>query len=245
MKKTLIGGVKKLKQNFNKIKKYLTKRRVTAISLFLRVIGMITFLTLVPVNSENANASDLTANTKLQLDVHNNVPIKLVTNKPEITVGESKYQEKVRKENEEKERIRLASQRTVVVRDLPRVEDVNFEDKRNLAKKAASTYGIDWKILEAVWQIESGKRWNTTVSSYAGAQGPMQFMPGTWRAYGVDGNGDGVKNVNIAEDALFGAANYLAANGASSGNIDKALFCYNHAQWYVDKVKNIANSIID
>ena len=70
----------------------------------------------------------------------------------------------------------------------------------------------------------------------------MQFMPGTWRAYGQDGNGDGKADVCNAEDALYGAANYLAANGAVD-NIEKALFAYNHAQWYVNKVKAVADSI--
>ncbi|MBI2590079.1 lytic transglycosylase domain-containing protein [Candidatus Berkelbacteria bacterium] len=120
--------------------------------------------------------------------------------------------------------------------------DVGFETKRALAQKAAAAYGLDWKIVEAVWQVESGKRWVTSVRSYAGAQGPMQFMPGTWRRYGVDGNGDGAKDINHAEDAVFAGANYLAANGAAS-NIDRALLAYNHAQWYVDKVKKLAASI--
>jgi len=120
--------------------------------------------------------------------------------------------------------------------------DPGFAAKRALVQRAAAAYGIDWKILEAVWQVETGKSWNTKVKSYAGAQGPMQFMPNTWRAYGQDGNGDGIKDIYNAEDALYGAANYLAANGAAT-NIDRALLAYNHAQWYVNKVKAVADSI--
>ena len=97
--------------------------------------------------------------------------------------------------------------------------------------------------MEAVWQVESGKQFYTAVRSYAGAQGPMQFMPGTWRGYALDGNGDGVKNINDARDSLFGAAKLLAVNGAASGNIDGALLRYNHSLSYVAKVKRLAAAI--
>lgn len=42
----------------------------------------------------------------------------------------------------------------------------------------------------------------------------MQFMPGTWRAYGVDGNGDGAADINNAVDAIHGAANFIAKHGS-------------------------------
>lgn len=121
--------------------------------------------------------------------------------------------------------------------------DPGLAVKRLWAQKAASAYGIDWKILEAVWQVESGKRWHTTIRSYAGAQGPCQFMPGTWRAYAQDGNGDGIKDSTYAPDCLFGAAKLLAANGAASGNVTNALLRYNYSMSYVNKVIGIANSI--
>ncbi len=186
----------------------------------------------------------------LHLDVQNPMPVQF--NKlqaPEIVHGESEIQRKEREESERKSA--QEASRAVISRESSSTRSVSYSsdpglaEKRALAKRAAAAYGIDWKILEAVWQVESGKSWNISVKSYAGAQGPMQFMPGTWRAYGQDGNGDGVKDVNNAEDALYGAANYLAASGAASGNIDRALFAYNRAQWYVDKVKRIANSIVD
>lgn len=110
-------------------------------------------------------------------------------------------------------------------------------------KRAAAQYGIPWQVLAAVHYVESGASGSTNVTSYAGAQGPMQFMPGTWRAYGVDANGDGTADAHNVTDAIYGAANLLAAGGAAEGNVDGALLNYNHAQWYVDKVNEVASSI--
>lgn len=93
-------------------------------------------------------------------------------------------------------------------------------------------------ILAAVNLVETDFGANLGPSS-AGALGWMQFMPATWAAYGVDANGDGVKDPNDPWDAIFAAARYLAASGAP-GDWQKAIFAYNHAQWYVDKVERAA-----
>jgi transglycosylase-like protein with SLT domain len=76
-------------------------------------------------------------------------------------------------------------------------------------------------------------------SSSAGAIGWMQFMPATWGQWGVDANGDGVKDPNDPEDAIFAAASYLRGSGAP-GNWRDAIFAYNHADWYVSKVLRYA-----
>ena len=60
-------------------------------------------------------------------------------------------------------------------------------------------------------------------------------MPSTWRMYGVDANGDGVKDPYNPVDAMFAAARYLKAAGADQ-DIRRAVFAYNHADWYVDSV---------
>ncbi|OGD61039.1 hypothetical protein A3A71_02260 [Candidatus Berkelbacteria bacterium RIFCSPLOWO2_01_FULL_50_28] len=123
------------------------------------------------------------------------------------------------------------------------IAELSSTQKRELVKRAAKAWGVDWKILEAVWQVESGKQSYTYVSSYAGAQGPCQFMYGTWLGYAQDGNGDGRQDVYNAQDCLFGSAKLLAANGAASGDVTRALFAYNHSYAYVELVKSIARSI--
>jgi membrane-bound lytic murein transglycosylase B len=115
-------------------------------------------------------------------------------------------------------------------------------DLQALYNAAGARFGVNPAILAAVHMVESGQRGDTTVASYAGAQGPMQFMPATFRAYAVDGDGDGVANIYDVHDAMFSASKYLAANGAASGNITNALFRYNRSMAYVNKVLNIARS---
>ena len=65
--------------------------------------------------------------------------------------------------------------------------------------------------------------------------GWMQFMPSTWKTYGVDANGDGVANPEDPVDAIFAAARYLHASG-SVDDLGSAVFSYNHAGWYVARV---------
>jgi membrane-bound lytic murein transglycosylase B len=101
--------------------------------------------------------------------------------------------------------------------------------------EAQRRFGVPWNVLAAVHFVESafGKLRNDSV---AGAQGPMQFMPATWRAYGLGGD------VHDPHDAILGAANYLAANGAAHDERG-ALYHYNHSSLYVDAVLHYAHRI--
>jgi membrane-bound lytic murein transglycosylase B len=78
-------------------------------------------------------------------------------------------------------------------------------------------------------------------ANFAGAMGPMQFLAGTWAAYSADGDDDGVRNVYDPDDAVFGAARYLCASGgAKVETLRSALWAYNHADWYVEMVLELA-----
>jgi hypothetical protein len=104
----------------------------------------------------------------------------------------------------------------------------------SIYQAAGIEYGVRWEILAAINEIETDYGRNLNVSS-AGALGWMQFMPATWRTYGVDANGDGRKDPYNPVDAIFAAARYLKAAGYAE-DVRAALFAYNHADWYVDSV---------
>src|SRR4051812_47715053 len=78
---------------------------------------------------------------------------------------------------------------------------------------AAVSYNVPWTVLAAINSVETDYGRNTNVSS-AGALGWMQFMPATWRMYGVDANLDGKRDPYNPADAIFAAARYLDAAGA-------------------------------
>ena len=113
-----------------------------------------------------------------------------------------------------------------------------------LYKDSAARYcaGLSWTVLAAIGEIESGNGANVGPSS-AGALGPMQFMPSTWAAWGIDGFGQtGPPNIMNPLDAVPSAARMLCADGAASGSagLSTAIFDYNHATWYVNEVLQLA-----
>jgi hypothetical protein len=111
----------------------------------------------------------------------------------------------------------------------------------SIYQAAGIQYGVPWEVLAAINEIETDYGRNLNVSS-AGATGWMQFMPASWRQYGVDANEDGTKDPYNPVDAIFAAARYLKAAGADT-DLRKAVFAYNHADWYVDSVLQRARFI--
>jgi hypothetical protein len=99
---------------------------------------------------------------------------------------------------------------------------------------AGIEYDVPWQVLAAINEIETDYGRNLSVSS-AGAVGWMQFIPSTWRMYGVDATGSGFADPYNPVDAIFAAARYLHAAGASQ-SLPDAIFAYNHAWWYVQSV---------
>ena len=106
-------------------------------------------------------------------------------------------------------------------------------------EQAGAAYGIPWQVLAAINKIESNFGQNMGPSS-AGAVGWMQFMPSTWLRWGVDADGDGIADPWNATDAVYAAARYLAAAGGQT-DISRGVFAYNHADWYVREVLDLAN----
>lgn len=222
---TLSGRLARLQ---GRIQKYL-KKSSNSRRFILMMIAIWTVTPALSVNAEDNSVREtavpIVTNVKL------NQTLQTETTKFAVVIRVSPHQLVER------------NKRAQEVASITKPVVANEAEKRTLVKTAATTWGIDWKILEAVWQVESGKQMSTTVKSYAGAQGPLQFMPGTWRAYAQDGNGDGIKNVFDARDSLFAAAKLLAVNGADRGNVDGALLRYNHSLAYVAKVKQIATGL--
>jgi cell wall-associated NlpC family hydrolase len=123
--------------------------------------------------------------------------------------------------------------------------------------KAGAAYGIPWTVLAGVGTVESGNGQSSLPGVHSGtnafgAAGPMQFGVGgaagdTWGGapvhpasehtggYGIDGDGDGIVDVYDPGDAIPSAARFLQAHGAP-GNIQAALFSYNHSSAYVSDV---------
>jgi murein DD-endopeptidase MepM/ murein hydrolase activator NlpD len=99
---------------------------------------------------------------------------------------------------------------------------------------AGIEYDVPWQVLAAINEIESDYGRNLSVSS-AGAVGWMQFLPSTWKQWAVAATGNGIADPYNPVDAIFTAARYLHAAGASK-NLSGAIFAYNHADWYVQSV---------
>lgn len=104
-------------------------------------------------------------------------------------------------------------------------------------QEAEATFGIPWQYLAAINLVETGIG-RIRGTSTAGAQGPMQFMPATWTAYGAGGD------VHDTHDAILGAARYLAANNGAT-DIDHALYRYNHSERYVRGVRLYAELLAE
>ena len=126
-------------------------------------------------------------------------------------------------------------------------------------QRAAAVERLDWAVLAAVGKVECdhGRNRDDGCRAFtrngAGAVGPMQFLPSTFaaghrigevrvvvtprpgRGYATDGDGDRLADIWNPADAIASAARMLAANGAP-GDYRRALFAYNHADWYVDRV---------
>jgi membrane-bound lytic murein transglycosylase B len=101
-------------------------------------------------------------------------------------------------------------------------------------RAAAVQYGVPWQVLAAINEVETNYGSDLSVSS-AGAEGWMQFEPATWLQYGVDALDAGYADPYNPVDAIFAAARYLHAAGASK-NLRTAILAYNHSEAYASSV---------
>lgn len=125
-------------------------------------------------------------------------------------------------------------------------------------KEAGKKYNVAWTLLAAFHKVETNFGTSESMVSSAGAIGHFQFLPETWlgwgygrnppkhiyesplmiatyHGYGVDGDGDGKADPYNIKDSAFACANYVNASGGMA-DLRKAVFAYNHADWYVDRV---------
>ena len=101
---------------------------------------------------------------------------------------------------------------------------------------ARERYAIGENYLAAIHLVES-KFGRVKSNSVAGAKGPMQFIPSTWRIYGMGGN------IKDDHDAILAAANLLRDSGAPR-SYGRALYSYNPSRLYVGAVQRYAKLIV-
>ena len=124
-------------------------------------------------------------------------------------------------------------------------------------RNGGQRFGVAWEVLAGVGKVETdhGRRGETDSSGCilgppiqqlggTRARGPMQFLPSSWERFGVDGDGDGDRDVCDIRDAAAGAARHLREVPAGNDPIDygRALYAYNHDSDYVETVLGYARS---
>jgi soluble lytic murein transglycosylase-like protein len=117
----------------------------------------------------------------------------------------------------------------------PFAQSALVDTLRGFYLEAQRTYGVDASYLASINFIESDFG-RVVGPSSAGAEGPMQFLPGTWANWGQGGN------IWDPHDSIMAAARYLVHYGAP-GNMRQAIFHYNLDYDYVDAVEYFARAI--
>ena len=117
-----------------------------------------------------------------------------------------------------------------------------------LYQRAGQEYGVPWAVLAGIGEVETNHGRldapgvSSGVNTYGCCAGPMQFNlhdgpPSTWDRYGIDGNGDGVRDIYDPQDAIPSAANYLKTLLRDAGGVvPAAVRGYNHSWVYVGQV---------
>jgi membrane-bound lytic murein transglycosylase B len=99
-------------------------------------------------------------------------------------------------------------------------------------QEAEAVHGVPWEVLAAIHLVET-RMGRLRGTSWAGARGPMQFIPETWARFG---SGD----IESPRDAILAAGHYLARMGAER-DLAKAIWHYNQSDAYVRSVLGYAS----
>jgi membrane-bound lytic murein transglycosylase B len=100
---------------------------------------------------------------------------------------------------------------------------------------AEAKLAVPWEYLAAIHLVET-RLGRIRGTSSAGAKGPMQFLPTTWKRYGRGGD------IRATGDAIQAAARLLRANGAPA-DMAGALYAYNPSRRYVRAVSAYAGLV--
>lgn len=251
MKKIQHSAFSFLKEQVESYTRQSRKRLLDRQALIKRLNAGLVALTLVTVTSlpqfsaKNVDSpvqrlpdSPTAFNSSLKLDTSSYSLLVIEPLKIEIKPGKSLAQL-----NAEAQARRLAAANPAVDNDQSTTLPLPAETKHQMAQAAADKAGIaeHWKILDAIWTVESGGSGDSCVVSRADGRaiGPLQFMPGTFRSHATDSRA----NICKVTDSLEAAANLLKANGLAEGDVKAAVYSYNHSMAYVNTVKQVADSI--
>jgi len=224
----------------------MDKKTITAMLIAFMVVR-----TPVSLGEVQAYASPQSPEANAVSEVHIAENINTTLQKPKILTIEEKAQVQMAEYRQQLEieaaRIKAENDARIARENAGRIAKLHTAGLKSdyIAQymSAQEKFGVPWQVIAAVHYTETGQRGDTAISSYAGAQGPMQFMPSTFRAYAVDGDGNGSALIGDVDDAIYTGAAYMAANGAARGDVVNALYRYNHDMGYVNHVLSIARSI--
>jgi len=227
----------------NSLKKEGAKfRRFTSGFLSISLIGLV--FSAAPVSALLVTNSDntVTAPAAVKLDATKAQPViagvKNITIVPGQSADDIAIQQAAAVAVAKAQADALAKQKAAVLA-VSKVSDPS--DFNAVYEQAGTEFGVDPKILKAIHIVETGASGSTAKRNSSGATGPMQFLPSTFRAHAVDGNGDGKAEITNVTDAIYTAAAYLKACGYP--DVKKALWGYNPSLSYFNKVTRIANSV--
>jgi hypothetical protein len=125
------------------------------------------------------------------------------------------------------------------------VADIPAEYLAEYRDAADTCPGLDWALLAGIGKVETDHGRSplpgvTSGSNSAGASGPMQFLGSTFASV-RDRHPEVGSDVYDPADAIEAAAHYLCDSGLRAGNEYEAIWAYNHADWYVAKVRSQAD----